>query len=354
MSKQVNKFAAFADPEEVQAAQAAAAQQQKKQSQKDTAGKKVVIKKAAAPKVDQEEFEKVDNTRPQTASRGNRGSRGNDRGGRGERRGDRDGERGGRGERRGGRGERRGDRDGERGGRGGRGERGGRGGRPRTGLPAEEGSAQVDRAEAGGRRGRDRFQGKAREDAHPMDRKDGTGKAHRGDRKGGNTRGGWEGKDDAPKDEETKGAAVEEEKRERKPRPEPVEEEEEEEVGYTLDDFMADKQAKSTGLLAAKQNLRQREKIQDKVLTREGDKERVLGRDNQLGARELYAVRPDVNANLLGFQAPLDDDFEERSRGRGRGGRGGAERGPREPRQGGRKGGRGGRLVVDDEAFPAL
>ncbi len=83
MSKQVNKFAAFADPEEVEAQKAAQQAQQKKQAAKDTAGKKVVIKKANnAPKVDQEEFEKVDN-RPQTASRGARGGRGNDRGGRG-------------------------------------------------------------------------------------------------------------------------------------------------------------------------------------------------------------------------------------------------------------------------------
>ena len=61
-----------------------------------------------------------------------------------------------------------------------------------------------------------------------------------------------------------------------------------------------------------------------------------------------------MNANLLGFQAPVDDDFEERRGAGGRGGRGrGGPREPREPRQGGRKG-RGGKLVIDDDAFPAL
>lgn len=61
-----------------------------------------------------------------------------------------------------------------------------------------------------------------------------------------------------------------------------------------------------------------------------------------------------VNANLLGFQAPADDD-EFRGGGRGdRGGRGrGRDNGPRENRQGGRKG-RGGKLAMNDEDFPTL
>ncbi len=174
-----------------------------------------------------------------------------------------------------------------------------------------------------------------------MDRKDGTGKAHRGERKGGKP---WEGKED----EEVKGAAAEEEKK-----PEPVVEEEEEEVGYTLADYEADKAAKSSGLLAAAAVGRKHEKTTDKVAARDGEKQRVEGRGNNLGARDMYAIKPDANAALLGFSAPADDEFEERSRGRGRGGRGGADRGPREPRQGGRKG-RGGKLVVDDDAFPTL
>lgn len=60
-----------------------------------------------------------------------------------------------------------------------------------------------------------------------------------------------------------------------------------------------------------------------------------------------------ANANLLGFQAPADDD-EFSGRGRGDRGRGrGRDNGPREPRQGGRKG-RGGKLAMNDEDFPAL
>ena len=185
-----------------------------------------------------------------------------------------------------------------------------------------------------------------------MDRKDGTGKAHRERKAGGEKK--WEGKDG--EEEEVKGAAEEEKPRERKPKAEPVVEEEEEEVGYTLADYEADKAAKSQGLLAAAAVGRKHEKNTDKVATRTETKVHVEGRANNLGARDMYAVKPDANAALLGFSAPVDDEFEERGagRGRGRGGRGGADRGPREPRQGGRKGGRGGKLVVDDDAFPTL
>ena len=60
-----------------------------------------------------------------------------------------------------------------------------------------------------------------------------------------------------------------------------------------------------------------------------------------------------ANANLMGFQAPPeDDDFESRRGGRGDR-RGGRDAGPRDDRRGGRKG-RGGKLVIDDDAFPAL
>ena len=45
---------------------------------------------------------------------------------------------------------------------------------------------------------------------------------------------------------------------------------EEEEVGYTLDDYFSDKQAKSKGLLAESKDVREREKIQDKVANKEG------------------------------------------------------------------------------------
>jgi len=253
-----------------------------------------VIKKAAPTRVEnQEEFERVDD-RPQTTGgrggrrgrgdgeRGGRGGRGDgERGGRGERRGRGDGERGGRGDgERGGRGERRGRGDGERRGRG-DGERGGRGrGRPRTAGPGEEGTAQLDRAEAGGQPRRSRYEGKAREEAHPFDRQDGTGRGRRGDRKQGQSRGDWGGnkatKEEivgAEAEEEKKGEPTEEVKaprRERQPQPQPVVEEEE--VGYTLDDYFADKQAKSKGLAVESKQLREKEKISEKVATRDAEK----------------------------------------------------------------------------------
>lgn len=321
MSKTQNRFTSFQDPEEVQAAAQVQAQQVKKATVQKDAGKKVVIKKAA-PVQNTEEFEKVDNKPATAGGRGARGGRG-ERGGRG-------GDRGGRG----GRGER-GGRGGERGGRGGRGERGGR---PRTAATGEDGDATVERAERGGYR--KKFEGKAREDAHPMDRQDGTGRGRRGDRKDGDRRGGWGGK--KPEDgEETKGdaAPVEEEKKERAPRvkrePEPVVEEEEE-VGFTLDDYIAEKAAKSKGLMGSGAQVRNHEKIQDKVADRTDEKKNIMTIDRNLTSRDMHAIRPPVNANLLGFQAPVDVEFSEGGRGRGRGDR----REPREPRQGGRQQGK--------------
>jgi hypothetical protein len=188
-----------------------------------------------------------------------------------------------------------------------------------------------------------------------MDRRDGTGRGRRGDRKAGQGRGGWGGsrpaKEEAGADEQTKDTTAEEETKQAAREPEPVEEEEEE-VGFTLDDYIAQKQAKSKGLLPAETKKREHEKISEKVADRSGDKERVKMIDTQLTWKEGYATRPDANANLLGFQARDEDDFEPR--GRGRGGRGGRDQGPREPRQGGGRKGRGGRLVVDDSDFPAL
>jgi hypothetical protein len=245
MSK-ANRFVAFSDPEEVAAQQSAAAAQQKKTVVQKDAGKKIVVKKPTGnTAVNKEEFESVTD-KPQGAQRGGRGGRGGAEGG----------------ERRGGRGER-GGRGGDRGGRGGRGERGGRGGRgrPRTaGIDGEDGAATVDRAEAGGKR--DRFQGKAREDAHPMDRRDGTGRGRRGDRKEGQGRGGWGG------DRATREETVGEDSRpqeETKARREPAPVVEEEEVGFTLDDYFAEKQAKSKGLLAEKTDTRTHTKISDKT-----------------------------------------------------------------------------------------
>merc|ERR1712060_651235 len=310
---------------------------------------------AARPAVDMSEFENAAEKRPQTTGerRGGRGGRGGRGRGGADGEGERDGgeRRGGRGERRGGRGGDRGGRGGDRGGRGGRGERGGR---PRTAAPAGEGEAQVDRAERGGQR--DCFRGKAREDAHPMDRQDGTGKANRGDRKGGRGRGGDRRprNDDNEETKATTGADEETKEPKRERRPEPVVEEEEEEVGFTLDDYFAAKQAKSTGLDAAANAGREKEKITEKTKGRDGDKQRITTIDKKLTSGDTHAVRPDVNANLLAFQAREDDDFEGGSRG-GRGGRGGrGDRGPREPRQGGRGGRRGGKMAITDDDFPAL
>jgi len=98
----------------------------------------------------------------------------------------------------------------------------------------------------------------------------------------------------------------------------------EEEVGYTLDDYFADKQAKSKGLLAKKTELREKEKIQDKVASRDGTKVNVTGIANSLSWRDNHAIQPDANAVLLGFQANDDDETFE-GRGRGRGGRGGRD-----------------------------
>ena len=358
MSKVINRFASFQDADDVEKMAGDAKTAQKKQAAAKETAKKVVVKEPTRQKRsgdNQEGFEQVAE-RPKTdgAMRGGRGGRG--RG---------DGERGGRG--RGGDGERRGgDRDGERrGGRGGdrvEGERRGgrgrgdgeRGGRGRgRGAPRTNEDGTVDKAEAGGRPRRERFEGKAREDAHPMDRKDGTGRGRRGDRKEGGGRGGWGGKprgEDAT--EETKGAAGEEETKERAPRerrePEPVVEEEE--VGFTLDDYFAQKQASTKGMLASAGG-RKHEKISEKVQGREGDKVMIKEGHNDLSWRDTHSVRPDVNANLLGFQSRDEDDFE--ARGRGRGGRGGRDQGPREARQGGNRR-RGGKLAVNDDDFPTL
>lgn len=357
MSKPANRFGAFADPEEVAAQQKQQQAQEKTKAQKIEANKRVVVKKAPTKPVEnEEEFQMTDSKRTQTATRGDR------RGGRGGQRGDRqggdradrgDGERGGRG----GRGERRGGRGGERGGRDG--QRGGRGGRPRTAAVEGEGASTVERAERGGQRSR--FQGKAREEGHPMDRQDGTGKAHRGDRKGGNQKGGWGGKKPTKDEitgegeEEKKTAPEEEEKKEAPAKEEPVEVEEEEEEGFTLDDYFAQKQATSQGLLKEAAIGREHAKISERVQERGSAKAYVPTITTKVEAKDTYAVRKGDGAELLGFVTPGDDEEfgEARRGGRGgaRGGRGGRE--PREPRQGGR-GGRKNKLVVDDNDFPAL
>lgn len=331
MSKFQNTFAAFADKDDEPVAPV-----QRKAAPKEEKKVVVKVKKANVTAAEaQEGFETVERKQPAGAQRG-RG----DQAQRG-----RGGERG-----RGGRGGRGGDRGGDRGGRG------GRGGRPRTGLPAEEGTADVERAERGGQR--ERFQGKAREGAHPFDRKDGTGKAHR-ERKQGHGKGNWgkdkpeqvgaqeETKDEVPEKKEEEVKPVEEEKKE-----EPEQPEEEVYVGKTLDDYLAEKQATSKGLLAQK-NTREHEKVTDKNLqAQEVDfGGRVAQRNNKLAGRDTYTLSRGTGAELLGFSGGKDEEEFESSRpSRGRGGRGG--RPDRPPQQ--RAGRRGGKFVVNDDNFPAL
>lgn len=136
-----------------------------------------------------------------------------------------------------------------RGGRGGRGgERGGRGRggadgfrRPRTAVHTDADGNPVENRERGQRQP---FRGKAREEGHPYDRQDGTGKGRRGDKKGGHGKANWGDRDD--KVYKKKGEETEEKKDEKAE--EPVEEKKEKEpeyveevIGYSLDDFLADK-----------------------------------------------------------------------------------------------------------------
>lgn len=350
MSK-ANRFDVFAVEEESSQQQTAKAPVKQAEVKK-----KPVVK--VAPKLSEEEqagFEKVDNG--QDARRGARGGRGGERGDRpqGERRGGRGGRGGDRPQ-----GERRERPEGEerRGGeRGGRGGRGGRGrGRPQTaGLPEDE-NAPVPRKERRERGGQRRHEGKPGEEHEGFDRTDGTGRGRR-ERKPWTER--------TPKPEDTnvtpgEGEAVEakpeRERRERKPREEVKAEVPEvvEEVGFTLDDYIKAKQAKSQGLIK-KQEVRKHEAIADKKIeeSKLTHDEMAKGFVKDLPVGQTYAVKKGEGAELLGFGFKEEEEFESR-RG-GRGGRGGdrpqttANRGGRPT--GGRKGGK---LVVDDNDFPAL
>lgn len=228
-----NRFATFADPEDV----AAPAKTETKQKvQKET--KKVVIKaKETSAAIPDEEFDRVGD-KPAAARGGRGGARGGQRGGdRGSRGGARGGQRGG-------------DREGQRGG-----DRGGRGrGRPRTAAAAGAGAegedgAQVDRPKTGDKEKRfHKYTGKAREEAHPYDKKSGTGRGKRDQQKGGHGKGNW-GNDKKPDASETTPAQEkpeEETKKEQVPEEEPVQYEE---IGLSIEDFLAQKQATSKGLL---------------------------------------------------------------------------------------------------------
>lgn len=297
------------------------------------------------------EFEEVAAQRPPTAG----GNRGGDRG---------RGGRGGRGGDRGGRGGERGARGGERGGRGG--ERGARVDRPRTAKPEGETGEEVAKTTRGGKG--ERYEGKRREEAHPFDRKDGTGKAHRGDRKGGEGRGAW-GDDKKAGDDEVADATAKpdaanprkdrkqrEERKERAERPQrerrqPVEEEkvaepvvEEEEIGFTLDDFKAQKAAKASGV-QMHGSTREHEKMNTKNISKAEDKSGDQFQatiDMDFTSRDLYKYTAGTGAELLGFQGPVEAiAFDDRK--------------PRQVQAAKPKGNRkGGKMVFDDNEFPSF
>jgi len=337
-----NRFNTFADPEDIAAAAAVKASETKKAAPKEN--KKLVVK----PKVEQnnnrdatgeEEFERIEGRRTQTASRrgGERGGRGGDRGGRG--------------------------RGGDRGGRGRGGDRGGRG----RGDQVQGRGRGGDRPQTGAREGQRRFQGKPREEAHPMDKKSGTGRGKRDERKDGHGKGNW-GTDKAVAedgkkivDEEEKKDDVTEEKKE-EAKPIDIEEKVEEvlevqEVGITLDDFLAQKQASSKGLLSAQAAGRSHGKQTTKgIEVSEAEKRRITTIDSKLTGKDVYAVTRGDGADFLGFSSKDEDDFTTgRPAAGGRGDRERRERGPRQPRGGKGRGGRnGGKIQIDDESFPAL
>jgi len=304
---------------------------------------------------------------------GNR-NRANPRENRGRRGGDEDGEqrRGGEGRGRGGRG--RG--DGERRGRGDGGPKrrgapdGGRD-RVRTNAVDEDGNPTVDGAEAGGyRKG---YQGKPREGDHPFDRKSGTGRGRRDDRRQG-ARDGWgedkEKKPEAADGEEAKGEPTGEDDGNRRrnnrdrnaerraERDAPAEKEEsEEEVGFTLDDYEAQKKTGNLKTAAG----RQHEKVNQKgIQSNDVEKVRTQMIATQITSSDTHAITRGAGAELLGFGAAKEDEFEYRQRGParggdrgGRGGRGG-DRGARGGNRGGRRGGKPVFNANNEDDFPAL
>jgi hypothetical protein len=207
-----------------------------------------------------------------------------------------------------------------------------------------------------------------------MDKKSGTGRGRRDQAKGGHGRGNWgtdkgateEGRDQAAKDTETKDTQdrVEEEKKDDTQKVEDKEPEEVievQEVGITLDDYLAQKQATGTGLASFTKEARAHEKQSTKgIEVSNAEKKRINTIDSNLKKGDTYAVVRNEGQDLMGFSSKDEDDFSG-SRGGAAGGRGDRERREREPRQprGGRgRGGRGGRnqgkIEIDDESFPAL
>jgi hypothetical protein len=127
---------------------------------------------------------------------------------------------------------------------------------------------------------------------------------------------------------------------------------EEEDKVKTLDDYRSTK--KFAGIKAT---MREADKFTEKNVKEEGnaqDDRRVTKQSNVL----IYNAGQDKadEAELLGFQAGGDDDYEEQPRRGGRGGRGGRGRGDRDrlPADGAKRGARGGKLKVTEQDFPSL
>jgi hypothetical protein len=102
-------------------------------------------------------------------------------------------------------------------------------------------------------------------------------------------------------------------------KPEPVEEEE---VGFTLDDYMAAKQAKSQGL-CKKADVRQHEKLDTKNIKEfEKKDDAIIAGHSDYTTQDLHKVTKGTGAELFGFQGEADEGEFRGTRG-GRGGRGG-------------------------------
>jgi plasminogen activator inhibitor 1 RNA-binding protein len=199
------------------------------------------------------------------------------------------------------------------------------------------------------------------------DRRPGTGRG-RGARKDGHGKGNWgkageevkaaEGETPTTWGETTEGEATEKpEKVEKKPEPEPETEydiqkrkiREEEDKVKTLDDYKSSK--KFAGIKATG---READKFNEKNVAEDGNAQddRRIGKQSNVLIYNVGQLKSG-EAELLGFQAGGDDEFDEPRRG-GRGGRGGRGRGDRAPADGARRGGRGGKLKVTEQDFPSL
>ena len=121
-------------------------------------------------------------------------------------------------------------------------------------------------------------------------------------------------------------------------------------VGITLDDFLAQKEA-SAKLSKAQAAGREHEKQTTKGLeSKTDDKKRVTTIHNKLTGSDVYAVTRGEGADLMGFSGGDDEDVGRSAAG----GRERRDRGPREPRGGKGRGGRKGKLEVNDDDFPTL